>query len=84
MSSNLKRYFVFWVAVEIVLMPCLPYHNIQINLITLTFDTRIYKIDVKIFLKHENGNRRLKLDVLKKFTCKQNKDVDAEHLLLLF
>lgn len=82
MSSNLKRYFVFWVAVEIVLMPCLPYHNIQINLIT--FDTRINKIDEKIFLKHENGNRRLKLDVLKKFTCKQNKDVDAEHLLLLF
>lgn len=82
MSSNLKRYFVFWVAVEIVLMLCLPYHNIQINLIT--FDTRINKIDVKIFLKHENGNRRLKLDVLKKFTCKQNKDVDAEHLLLLF
>lgn len=82
MSSNLKRYFVFWVAVEIVLMPCLPYRNIQINL--FTFDTRINKIDVKIFLKHENGNRRLKLDVLKKFTCKQNKDVDAEHLLLLF
>lgn len=50
MSSNLTRYFVFWVAVEIVLMPCLPYHNIQINLITLTFDTRIKKIDVKIFL----------------------------------